>query len=163
MESCSRRRQPVKLFLHEDKELRETEVEIRYRTRDDEVDALISAVNSSADVLVGIRDNGDSARLFVAKILYFEAVDRYVFAYDNTGVYRVRKTLYDIEDELKNKSFVRISRSAVVNINAVRTITPEDSRRVRLCLKNGEYLIVARNYVRDFKAAIGMKEDRNNG
>ena len=153
----------MKLFLREDKELRETEVEIRYRIRDDEVDAVISAVNSSSDVIIGIKDNGDSERLYVAKILYFEAVDRYVFAYAKAGVYRVRKTLYDIEDSLKNRSFVRISRSTVVNISAVQTISPEDSRRVRLCLKNGEYLIVARSYVNDFKAAIGMKEDRKNG
>ncbi len=153
----------MKLFLREDKELRETEVEIRYRIRDEEVDAVISAVNSSSDVIIGIKDNGDSERLYVAKILYFEAVDRYVFAYAKAGVYRVRKTLYDIEDSLKNRSFVRISRSTVVNISAVQTISPEDSRRVRLCLKNGEYLIVARSYVNDFKAAIGMKEDRKNG
>ena len=128
----------MKLFLREDKELRETEVEIRYRIRDEEVDAVISAVNSSSDVIIGIKDNGDSERLYVAKILYFEAVDRYVFAYAKAGVYRVRKTLYDIEDSLKNRSFVRISRSTVVNISAVQTISPEDSRRVRLCLKNGE-------------------------
>ena len=153
----------MKLFLREDKELRETEVEIRYRIRDEEVDAVISAVNSSSDVIIGIKDNGDSERLYVAKILYFEAVDRYVFAYAKAGVYRVRKTLYDIEDSLKNRSFVRISRSTVVNISAVQTISPEDSRRVKLCLKNGEYLIVARSYVNDFKAAIGMKEDRKNG
>ena len=153
----------VKLFLREDKDIRETEVEIRFRTMDDETKALISAVNSSADMLIGLKDNGDSERIFVAKILYFEAVDRYVFAYCSTGVYRIRKTLYELEDGLKDRSFVRISRSALVNINAVRTIKPEDSRRIRLCLKNGEYLIVARNYVRNFKTAIGMKEDRNNG
>ncbi len=153
----------MKLFLREDKQLRETEVEIRYRIKDEEVDAVISAVNSSSDVIIGIKDNGDSERLYVAKILYFEAVDRYVFAYGNAGVYRVRKTLYDIEDCLRDKSFVRISRSTIVNINAVRTISPEDSRRVRLCLKNGEYLVVARSYVKDFKAAIGMKEESRNG
>ena len=153
----------MRLFLREDKDIRETEVEIRYRIRDDEVEALINAVDSSRDVLIGIRDNGDSERLYVNRILYFEAVDRYVFAYCGTGVYRVRKTLYDIEDELKDRSFVRISKSTVVNINAIRTISPEDARRVRLCLKNGEYLIVARNYVRDFKIAIGMKEDGRHG
>ena len=153
----------MKLFLRENKELRETEVEIRFRTRDDEVDAIISAVNSSSDVMTGIKDNGDSERLYVAKILYFEAVDRFVFAYDSKGIYKIRKTLYDIEDELKNKSFVRISKSAIVNINAVRSVSPEDGRRIKLLLKNGEYLIVARNYVSGFKAAIGMKEARNNG
>lgn len=153
----------MKLFLRENKDIRETEVEIRFRTRDEEVDAIIDAVNSSSDQMIGIRDNGDSERLYVAKILYFEAVDRYVFAYGSKGYYKVRKTLYDIEDELKDKSFVRISKSSVVNINAVRSISPEDGRRIKLLLKNGEYLIVARNYVKDFKAAIGMKEDRKNG
>ena len=147
----------MKLFLRENKDLAETEVEIRYRIKDDEVDALISAVNSSADVLIGINEAGDTERVFVSGILFFEAVDRDVFAYKTNGIYKVRKTLYELEDDLAGRSFVRISKSTIVNINAVRSAAPEDSRRVKLLLRNGEYLVVSRNYVNGFKAAIGMK------
>ena len=66
----------MRLFLKEIKDLKETEVEIRYRERDEEVENLISAVNSAHDKLIGVKDNGDCVPVSFTKILYFEAVDR---------------------------------------------------------------------------------------
>ena len=127
----------MKLFLRVNPDIKETEVEIRCR--------------------VGANDKGDTERIYVSQILYIEAVDRDVFAYKTEGVYRIRKTLYELEDDLKKKFFVRISKSVIVNIKAVKSVSPEDFRRYKLLLKNGEYLIVSRSYANDFKTAIGMK------
>ena len=147
----------MKLFLREIPTLSETEVEIRFRERDSEVDNLVRAISSSDDTLAGINDRGDTEMLYISQILYFEAVDRDVFAYRASDVYRIRKTLYELEDDLKEKLFVRISKSTIVNIKAVKSIAPEDFRRVKLLLRNGEYLIVSRSYANGFKQAIGMK------
>ena len=84
-------------------------------------------------------------------------MDRDVFAYKASGVYRIRNTLYELEDDLREKFFVRISKSTIVNIKAIRTIAPEDFRRIKLLLSNGEYLVVSRSYANGFKSAIGMK------
>ena len=147
----------MKLFLREIPEISETEVEIRYRERDNEVDNLVSVIRSSTDALPGINEKGDMEMIYISQILYIEAVDRDVFVYKAEGVYKIRKTLYELEDDLREKFFVRISKSTIVNIKAVRSAAPEDFRRIKLLLKNGEYLIVSRNYANDFKAAIGMK------
>ena len=147
----------MKLFLREIPDISETEVEVRYRERNREVDNLVRAISSSADAVYGINDKGDTEMIFISQILYIEAVDRDVFAYKTEGVYKIRKTLYELEDDLKEKFFVRISKSTIVNVKAVRSIAPEDFRRIKLCLKNGEYLIVSRSYANDFKTAIGMK------
>ena len=147
----------MKLFLREIPEISETEVEVRYRERDNEVDNLVRVIRSSTDVLPGINEKGDMEMIYISQILYIEAVDRDVFAYKTDGVYKIRKTLYELEDDLREKFFVRISKSTIVNIKAVRSVAPEDFRRIKLLLKNGEYLIVSRNYANDFKAAIGMK------
>ena len=147
----------MKLFLRETPEISETEVEIRYRERDNEVDNLVRVISSSTDVIPGINDKGDTEMIYISQILYVEAVDRDVFAYRADGVYKIRKTLYELEDDLREKFFVRISKSTIVNIKAVRSVAPEDFRRIKLLLKNGEYLIVSRNYANDFKTAIGMK------
>lgn len=85
----------MRLFLKEIKDLKETEVEIRYRERDEEVENLISAVNSAHDKLIGVKDNGDCVPVSFTKILYFEAVDRGVFAYTSASVYKIRNTLYE--------------------------------------------------------------------
>ena len=147
----------MKLFLREIPEISETEVEVRYRERDNEVDNLVRVIRSSTDILPGINEKGDMEMIYISQILYIEAVDRDVFAYKAEGVYKIRKTLYELEDDLREKFFVRISKSTIVNIKAVRSVAPEDFRRIKLLLKNGEYLIVSRNYANDFKAAIGMK------
>ena len=147
----------MKLFLREIPEISETEVEIRYRERDNEVDNLVSVIRSSTDALPGINEKGDMEMIYISQILYIEAVDRDVFVYKAEGVYKIRKTLYELEDDLREKFFVRISKSTIVNIKAVRSAAPEDFRRIKLLLKNGEYLIVSRNYANDFKTAIGMK------
>ena len=147
----------MKLFLREIPEISETEVEIRYREKDHEVDNLVRVISSSTDVIPGINDKGDTEMIYISQILYVEAVDRDVFAYRTDGVYKIRKTLYELEDDLREKFFVRISKSTIVNIKAVRSVAPEDFRRIKLHLKNGEYLIVSRNYANDFKTAIGMK------
>jgi DNA-binding LytR/AlgR family response regulator len=147
----------MKLLLRVNPDISETEVEIRCRERDSEIDNLIDAIHSSAEAIFGINDTGDTERIYTSQILYIEAVDRDVFAYKAEGVYKIRKTLYELEENLKNKLFVRISKSVIVNLKAVRSVSPEDFRRCRLLLKNGEYLIVSRNYVNNFKAAIGMK------
>ena len=147
----------MKLFLREIPSVSETEVEVRFRERDSEVDNIVRAINSSGDVIYGIDDKGDTEMIYISQILYIEAVDKDVFAYRAEGVYRIRKTLYELEDDLKDKLFVRISKSTIVNIKAIKSIAPEDFRRVKLLLKNGEYLIVSRSYASSFKPAIGMK------
>ena len=145
------------MFLREIPTVSETEVEVRFRERDSEVDNIVRAISSSGDVIYGIDDKGDTEIVYISQILYIEAVDRDVFAYKASGVYKIRKTLYELEDDLKDKLFVRISKSTIVNIKAIKTISPEDFRRVKLLLKNGEYLIVSRSYANNFKSAIGMK------
>lgn len=147
----------MKLFLREIPMLSETEVEIRFRERDREVDNLVRTINLSGDALYGINEKGDTEMVYVSQILYIEAVDRDVFAYKASGVYRIRNTLYELEDDLKEKLFVRISKSTIVNIKAIRSIAPEDFRRIKLLLSNGEYLVVSRSYANGFKSAIGMK------
>ena len=147
----------VRLILKEKKDIKETEVEIRFQEMNAEVENLISAVKSAHDSLIGIKDNGDSVPVTFSKILYFEAVDRYVFAYTSASVYKVRNTLYELEEMCRTRNFARISKAQIVN--AVRKISPDEGRKLRLLLANGETVIVSRGYVGDLKKTIGMKGD----
>ena len=148
----------MKIFVKDKLNISETEVEIRCRERDKEVESIIESVKSIENTLMGEKENGDRIPVQISKVLYFEAVDRYVFAYTTSDYYRVRYTLYDLEEDLEKRHFVRISKSVIVNIKAVKRIAPEDARRLKLELRNGEWIVVSRNYVADFKAGIGMKE-----
>ena len=148
----------MKIFVKDKMNLSETEVEIRCRERDQEVEGIIESIKSVEDTLMGEKENGDKTPVSISKVLYFEAVDRNVFAYTSSDFYKVRYTLYDLEEYLTKRHFVRISKSVIVSLKAVKSISPEEGRKLRLKLRNGEWVIVSRGYVNDFKQSIGMKE-----
>lgn len=147
----------MKLFIKEKCNVSETEVEIRCNTRDSEVDNIIYGIKNSCDFLIAEKENGDISQISIPRILYFEAMERHVFAYLEKDVLKVKRTLYEIEEAYSQMYFVRISKSLIVNIRAIDCIRPEEGRRVKLLLKNGEWLIVSKNYVSALKQAIGMK------
>lgn len=146
----------MKIFVKDKLNLSETEVEIRCRERDEEVERILESVRSLEDTLMGEKENGDKTPVYISRVLYFEAVDRNVFAYTTSDFYRVRYTLTDIEEDLEKRYFVRISKSVIVNLRAIKKISPEDARRLKLQLRNGEWVVVSRNYVGDFKRSIGI-------
>ncbi|MCQ2211855.1 MAG: LytTR family transcriptional regulator [Paludibacteraceae bacterium] len=150
----------MKLFVKTNSDVQETEVTIRCRERDEEVENIISGIHSSIKQIIGEKDNGDSCQVALTKVLYFEALEGNVFAYLEQSVIRVKNTLYELEYSYKNHHFIRISKSAVVNLRAIKNIKPEEGRRLILELKNSEHLVVSKNYVSVLKKALCMKEDK---
>lgn len=91
-------------------------------------------------------------------ILFFEARESAVFFYSQKSYYRMNEKLYEAEKRLPRQSFIRISRSYIVNIQRVATIAPWFSRRLLLTFDNTEVTVeVSRNYVQAFKEFLGMR------
>lgn len=148
----------MKLLVQEKCDIRETEVIIRCQERDEEVDNLIIGIHSATKKIIGEKENGCSYQVSAVRVLYFEAVEGNVFAYLDKEVMRVRNTLYEIEESYSNNHFVRISKSAAVNLRAIKSISPDEGRRLRIRLTNNENLVVSKNYVSALKKSLGMKE-----
>ena len=58
--------------------------------------------------------------------------------------YWVPPTLNDLEERLDPRQFYRVSRRAIVNLDAVREIVPQDDGQGEVRLKSGERLEVSR-------------------
>ena len=101
----------------------------------------------------GISD-GKSVVLPLSDILYFEAVDEKVFAYTQNDVADVRGRLYEYEDRLAEKGFVRISKSVLVHLSKVRSISPSPGRKFEAELRNGERVIISRQYAANIKKVL---------
>ena len=103
---------------------------------------------------------GDSIfMLNVCDICFFRAADKYVEAgtYDKT--YLLSKTLNQLEQELSLDDFVRIHRSAIINLNHLEKIFRWFGGRykVRLNDKNKTELDVSRNS----RHKLGISSDRS--
>lgn len=85
-------------------------------------------------------------RFTLDAVLYFEAVDEHVFAYTTQKEYELKRRLYEIEEQYKKKDFVRCSKSVVLNLMQLGSISPALNGRFYAHMKNGEKLMISRQY-----------------
>lgn len=91
------------------------------------------------------------------QILYFETEGSSVRCYTATTSGEVRERLYELEERLPASRFSRVSKSAIVNLGAVREVHPWFGRRLllRFGLQNRQ-VEVSKNYVRVLKDRLGL-------
>jgi len=145
----------MRIIIEEPKEDREDEIIIRCRNLNDEMLQIIARLRLRESMVTGYL--GESImRVPAIDIFYFESVEGKVFLYTQNQVYESRQKLYEIENEFKGSDFLRISKSAIVNIKKIRQISPDFSGRFEALLKNGEKIIISRQYVPSLKRKLGV-------
>jgi DNA-binding LytR/AlgR family response regulator len=91
-----------------------------------------------------------------------ESRNFHYFIVDGDAVYGVlsktkliiKLKLYEIEEYLQGKDFIRVSKYCLVNIGKIEYIKPAINSKLDLLMKNGEQLEVNRGYYKDFKQAL---------
>ena len=134
-------------------------VEIRYHWITDEIQEIVSFVKSRQGQLSATRD-GQRFEVPVMDLFYAESVDDRVFLYTAADSYEIRMKLYGLEDLLKSKSFLRISKSMIVNLMKISSVRPALNGRFSAVLKNGEEIIISRKYVPELKRILKGGESR---
>lgn len=132
-------------------------VEIRYHWITDEIQEIVSFVKSRQGQLSATRD-GQRFEVPVMNLFYAESVDERVFLYTASDSYEIRMKLYELEDLLKSKSFLRISKSMIVNLMKISSVRPALNGRFSAILKNGEEIIISRKYVPELKRILKGSE-----
>ena len=90
----------------------------------------------------------------LSDVFYFEAVDERVFAYTESRTYELKIRLYEIENAHSDKHFIRCSKAFVINLMKLEGISPALNGRFIAHMKNGEKIIVSRQYVPEMKRAV---------
>ena len=145
----------MKITIETPKEGEEDEIIVRCSTLDDRLMKLISSLKTESFQLTGYVDD-KIVKLSPKDVFYFESVDNRVYAYAGKGVYEVHKKLYEIEEEYTNTDFLRISKSAIVNVAKIAYIRPLLNGRFEAKLKNDEKIIINRQYVIELKKKLGI-------
>ena len=126
---------------------------IRCRAVTEEVREIVDFVKSRQGHLSGTSDF-KQYEIAVADICYIESVDGKTFLYTNEGVYETAYRLYELEEMLKPKHFLRVSKPMLVNLMKIRSIQPAFNGRFTAVLRSGEKIIISRSYVKALKAAL---------
>jgi Response regulator of the LytR/AlgR family len=90
-------------------------------------------------------------------VLYFEAEGPTVRCFTNSSSGEVKERLYELEERLPAARFARVSKSAIVNLGAVREVHPWFGRGLLLRFGcEGRQVEVSRNYVKVLKDRLGI-------
>jgi len=144
----------------ENPDARETKVTIECRRADENILQLLERIKQSDGGdkrIIGV-SNGETYCIERQDILYFEAVDRKTFCYTEGGVYETAMRLYEVQEQLGGDGFIRISKSAAVNLNRIKSLRPDFGGRILATMENGEKIYVSRQYVPVFKKKLGIGE-----
>ena len=132
---------------------RPEEVEIRCHEMTEEVREIVAFVKTRQGRLTGIQE-GKQFEIAVSDLAYVEAVDNKVFLYTQKQVYETRQKLYELEELLREKHFLRVSKSLLLNLMKVQSIRPAMNGRMMAVLRGGEEIIITRKYVAELKKAL---------
>ena len=133
----------------------EEEIVIRCRGMDEQLLKLVYALRAGREKLTVSRQER-LFRILPSAVYYFEAVDNRVFAYLEKEVYETKLKLYELEERLAGTDFFRASKSTVINLAKVESLSPAFNGRFEAAMKNGEKLIVSRQYVPVLKKKLGL-------
>ena len=125
-----------------------------------EIKDIFSYVQNKGVELSGMVEGQYRKKFRLEDIYYFEAIDEKVFAYTKSEVYEIRMRLYEVEKSFENRHFIRCSKSVVLNLMLLDSISPALNGRFFAHMKNGEKLIISRQYASQMKQVImGGKKD----
>lgn len=128
-------------------------LEIHCHSISDEVREIVAFVKSRQGQLTGTADDRQY-EIAVSDIFYIEAVDNKTFLYTKSKVYETKQKLYELENMLREKHFLRVSKSTLLNLMKVSAIRPALNSRFTAVLFSGEQVVISRKYVPALKQAL---------
>lgn len=141
----------VTLLQIQDPAAEQVIIEYVHETKD--IDDIKNYVTSKSTSLNGMID-GRYYPFGLAEVYYFEAVGEHVFAYTEEKVYLLKNRLYELESMYQNKYFLRCSKSILLNLMKIESLSPALNGRFTAHLKNKEKVIISRQYVGTLKSAV---------
>lgn len=119
-----------------------------------EIREIEAYIRSKGTEISGIGTEHSMKQFHLTDVYYFEALDEKVFAYTLEDVYEIKMRLYEVEETYAKHHFVRCSKSVVMNLMQLDSISPALNGRFFARMKNGEKLMISRQYAQKIKQIV---------
>ena len=133
----------------------EEEIILRCHQIDPELMRAINAHKVRRTMLVAYKDE-EIHRISPNDVFYIESLDNKTLLYCEREVYESRQKLYELEEALALGDFLRVSKSAILNLRKIKSLIPAFSGRLEAILRNNARVPISRHYVRELKNTLGI-------
>lgn len=132
----------------------ELEIIIKCKKIDDNIKQIVSLFEDKPYLIGKLNDR--TYQIKIEDIYYLEANEDHIFIYCKNKVYETNLRLYELENKLDTRYFIRISKSIILNLRKLASVKAYLNGRYEATLINNERVIITRHYVNDFKKKFGM-------
>lgn len=123
----------------------------------DYLDKVSESKEEAKNIITARCEKDELKILSYESIYYFEAMGNDVFCMTKDKKYKVKEKLYELEERLDTKGFIRVSKCFIVNIEKVdRIISWFNSKLILKIIDIDEEIYVTRKYLNDFKKFLGF-------
>lgn len=146
----------MKIEMDIDKKYEELTLRIQAPELTNEINELLANLNTNRKTtLAGVIDQ----KIYVLDpgnilLLYSEGSKILADTLENT--YEIKQKLYECEEMLLQHGFVRISKSAIVNVRKIKSIEMYFNGSLMVKFPNNRQEIISRRYVNQVKSFIGL-------
>lgn len=145
----------MKILIDTDTDIKDTEINIKCSCITPEIEKMIALIRMLQMQLTGIKE-GEIHIIDISKVVYIDTVDRKTFIYTINDVYESNLRLYELEEQLVESGFFRSGKSSIINIRHIVSLRADMNRKIRVTMKNGEQLLVSRQYADTLKERLGI-------
>lgn len=146
----------MKIEVRLDENCTETKVIIIAEKMTEEISALTARLSEGVPQTIIGFDGDELLLLEPTDIVRIYAAVGKVFAVVGNKEYLLRLRLYEAEEKLKGKNFVRISNSELINVKKAKKFDLSTVGTICVSLSNGDVTFVSRRYVTKIKKTLGI-------
>lgn len=146
----------MKIEINIDEKYSDVSVEIKAPRITQEIEKIVSLMRM-INMQIAVKREDETYLLDTDKILYIEAVERKTFVYTADASFESDLKLYEIEKELLEQDFIRISKQIIINLRKIKSLKADINRKIRVTLLNDEQIIVSRMYADELRKRLGVK------
>jgi len=136
----------------------EKELHVCSDKMDSEVTDMIASIDRLINSGIPVKAaNGDTIPVYPGDIFSVYAENQRVFIHTAEGTYEAFQKLYELEELLDDKLFIRISRAEIVNMKKIKRLDLGLSGTIKVIMADGTESYTSRRNVTKLKKALSLK------
>lgn len=145
----------LKIEVFVDEKETDLKISVTCRQLTPDVEKILATLRMMNHQLTAKKD-AEIYLLDIAQVIYIESVDRKCFIYTVDEIYESDFRLYELEQQLEEYGFFRVSKSFLIHLQNIQSLKADINRKIRITMSNGEQIIASRQYADELKKRLGV-------
>lgn len=145
----------MKIEVSVDEKATDLKISVTCRQLTPDIEKILATLRMMNHQLTAKKD-AEIYLLDTTQVIYIESVGRKCFIYTSNEIYESDFRLYELEQQLEEYGFIRVSKSFLIHLQNIQSLKADINRKIRITMSNGEQIIASRQYADELKKRLGV-------